>query len=344
MATVSFDYGGKKRELEVPESFFNLPPEQQQATINSMMRGQEEDSSLWDTTKDVAKGVGGGMMTALHQLGRPQSAIAGGLFNIQEERMGLGGNEERSNWDKYVTETLEAMKKGFTYEDEKRMQDLMAQADPEWVKEHPVLSTVLGFGGDVLTDPLNLVGVGLVRNALGGFGAAKKLSDVIGKTSVGAGLANAADNPLLRAFNVYTGDKKKARDAYLRMVDSMRGSQGTFLRQTKIDQKALKQASKDLGVGVDDLERQILREAEGMPEVPEGIVIPDNLTGAARERAIREHKDMEEMFGKFLASEKASLPVLGGEGAFVKGADIDERHITSPPKHEEAQVWWIYRV
>ena len=67
MATVSFDYRGKKRELEVPESFFNLPPEQQQATISSMMRGQEEDSSLWDTTRDVAIGVGGGMMTALHQ-------------------------------------------------------------------------------------------------------------------------------------------------------------------------------------------------------------------------------------------------------------------------------------
>ena len=324
MATVSFDYRGKKRELEVPESFFNLPPEQQQATISSMMRGQEEDSSLWDTTKDVAKGVGGGMMTALHQFGRPQSAIAGGLFDIQKQRMALKTDDEKANWEWNIDQTLKAMKKGFTYEDEKRMQDLMAQADPEWVKENPVLSTVLGFGGDVLTDPLNLVGIGLVRKAVGGFGAARKLSDVIGKTSVGAALANAADNPVLRAFNVYTGDKKKARDAYLKMVDNMRGSQGAFLRETKINQKSLKQASKDLGVGVDDLERQILREAEGMPEVPEGIVIPDNLTGAARERAIRESNDMKEMFGKFLASEKASLPVLGGKDAFVKGADIDD--------------------
>ena len=151
MATVSFDYRGKKRELEVPESFFNLPPEQQQATISSMMRGQEEDSSLWDTTKDVAKGVGGGMMTALHQFGRPQSAIAGGLFDIQKQRMALKTDDEKANWEWNIDQTLKAMKKGFTYEDEKRMQDLMAQADPEWVKENPVLSTVLGFGGDVLT-------------------------------------------------------------------------------------------------------------------------------------------------------------------------------------------------
>ena len=43
MATVSFDYDGKKHELEVPESFFNLPFEQQQATIDSMMRGQKEE-------------------------------------------------------------------------------------------------------------------------------------------------------------------------------------------------------------------------------------------------------------------------------------------------------------
>tara|TARA_R110000824_G_scaffold51932_2_gene144417 strand:- start:128 stop:2914 length:2787 start_codon:yes stop_codon:yes gene_type:complete len=327
MATVSFNYRGKKRELEVPQSFFNLPPEQQKATISSMMGGQkEEEGGLWDATKDVAKGVGGGMATVLRGLGKPQGAVAGGLFDIQKQRMALETDEERANWEWNVDQTLEAMKKGFTYEDEKRMQDLMAQSNPEWVKENPVLSTVLGFGGDVLTDPLNLVGIGLVRKALGGFGAARKLSDVIGKTSVGAALANAADNPVLRAFNVYTGDKKKAREAYLKMVDSMRGSQGTFLRETKINQKSLKQASKDLGVGVDDLERQILREAEGMPDVPEGIVIPDNLTGAARERAVRDAKDMEEMFGSFLAGEKASLPVLGGAGgsAFVKGADIDD--------------------
>ncbi len=77
------------------------------------------------------------MLKALHQLGRPQSAIAGGLFNIQEEVMGKGGDEDRSWWEKYVNETLEGMKEGFTYEDEKRIQDLMAQANPQWVKRTP---------------------------------------------------------------------------------------------------------------------------------------------------------------------------------------------------------------
>ena len=88
MATVSFNYRGKKRELEVPQSFFNLPPEQQKATISSMMGGQkEEEGGLWDATKDVAKGVGGGMATVLRGLGKPQGAVAGGLFDIQKQRM-----------------------------------------------------------------------------------------------------------------------------------------------------------------------------------------------------------------------------------------------------------------
>ena len=115
MATVEFDFGGEVWHADVPESFFALSEEEQLKRLRVMMGGQEEpeDQGIWETAKDVGKTVGGGMLSGLHQLGRPQSAIAGGLYNIQEE-MAMGDDDGRSDWDRYVTETLEGMKKGFT--------------------------------------------------------------------------------------------------------------------------------------------------------------------------------------------------------------------------------------
>ena len=320
MATAAFELGGTTHRVEVPDNFFSLSEDEKRKQLMSLIgRGQEEpeeDRTAWETTKDIGKSVGGGMLTALHQLGRPQSAIAGGLFNIQGGRMGLGGDVERSNWERYVNETLEAMKKGLTYEDEKRMQDLMVQANPEWVKEHPILSTILGFGGDVLTDPL-MYGTRFALLPI------KGIAKLLAKTPVGAAVARTADNPVMRAFNVYTGDKKKARELYVEMLDEIRGSQGVLARGQKVETAALKKASKTLGVSVDDLERQILREAEGEPTINFlEKSIPAGLTGAARAKARQEAGDMKEMFGNFLTDEAADIPIAGG--GVVKGADVQD--------------------
>ena len=306
---------------------------------------ESDEGGFWEGAKDVAGAIGGGTMEVLHQIGRPGSAIIGGAYNIQEELMGKGGDEDRSLWEKYVGETLEGAKKGFTYEDEKRFQDLIAQANPQWVKDHPILSTIAGFAGDVITDPLNLLGVGAVRHALGGFGTAKKLSDAIGKTAAGQKMAEAADNPVLRAFNVYTGDKKVARELYLNMLNKV-GSERVYIqRGAKLEQKELKEAANKLGVTVEDLERQIAREIEGMPTsttigksgapiTKGGLTIPENLTGAARVKAEEEAAQMREMFGDFLSSERADVPIRGvaPEGftgpvqpaGYIKGAEIED--------------------
>jgi len=166
---------------------------------------EETGDGWWETTKDVASDVGGGMLGAVHQLGRLQSGVAGGLFNIQEElMMGDQPEDDRSSWERYVNETIEGMKKGVTYKDEKRFQDLMAQANPEWVASHPILSTVIGFGGDVLTDPLMYIPFGQV--AVG----ARVLGKLIEGTSVGKKLIDVADNPVLRGINVYTGGQEES--------------------------------------------------------------------------------------------------------------------------------------
>ena len=119
-------------------TFLPWEPEKKKKTFlpweaEDVVETQEEETGdgWWETTKDVAedvgeyipepvkdvaKGVGGGMLGAVHQLGRLQSSVAGGLFNIQEEIMkGDQPEDDRSSWERYVNETIEGMKKGGTY-------------------------------------------------------------------------------------------------------------------------------------------------------------------------------------------------------------------------------------
>ena len=267
---------------------------------------------------------GSGVMSALHQLGRPQSAIAGGIHNIVEEyRRPDDPSDDRSLWEKYATETLQDMGKGFTYEDEKRIQDVIALADPEWVKDHPIWSTVLGFAGDVITDPLNLVGVGLLRHGISV--PVKALNKAIAATAPGRALMAAADNPILRAFNVYTGDKKKARDLYVQYLDNVRGAHGKLSRARNVEKKVLKDAASKLGVSVDDLERQIIREAEGGAIDAAARGLPADLKGPALAKAQEEAKGVTKIMEGFLAKEGADVPIAGmGEGARVIAPDIGD--------------------
>ena len=91
MPTVQFKSGGQTHRATVPESFFTLSDEEKRKQLLSLIgvpaetgtpAQEPEGEGIWEAAKDVGKTVGGGMMGALHQLGRPQSAIAGGLYNL----------------------------------------------------------------------------------------------------------------------------------------------------------------------------------------------------------------------------------------------------------------------
>ena len=86
-------------------------PEKKKKKTFDELWSESDDSGdgVWQTTKDVAsagygyipepvqeglEAAGGGMLTTLHQLGRPQSAIAGGLYNIFEERRAQGEDDD----------------------------------------------------------------------------------------------------------------------------------------------------------------------------------------------------------------------------------------------------------
>jgi hypothetical protein len=344
MPQVQFDFDGKKYRADVTEDFFNVPQNQQQQMLfdyvqsNSDIETSYQESlkpeGVVDTAieyagdvvesvadvipqpvKDVAGAIGSGTMEVLHQLGRPASAMVGGIYNIMEELDSEANG--RSDWDRYVNETLEDMKKGFTYEKERHFQDLIARSNPEWVSQHPVLSTIAGIAGDIAVDPLNLLGLGVVRN-LASKGT-QKIGSLIESTEVGKQVIESADNPVFRAFNVYTGDKKKARELYLDLLDKVKGEHAKIVRDQKIESNMLRDSAKQLGISVEDLNRQILREVEGKAIAER---IPADLTGPALEKAKQEAGDMSEMFRGFLTSEKADVPLP--DGSLIKGIDIGD--------------------
>ena len=72
----------EERKKKKKENFFSQFVGDEVAS--EIVPEEEEGEGIWESAKDVGKAIGGGVMTGLHQLGRPQSAVAGGLFNIQE--------------------------------------------------------------------------------------------------------------------------------------------------------------------------------------------------------------------------------------------------------------------
>ena len=125
--------------------------------------------------KSTALKSGSTLLDLLHQLGRPGSAIMAGIKQARDENQRLlfpkidqeraeGGGKIRVAGLPVDRSILEAagkgLKEGFSYEDETRAKDLMNQ---EFVSNHPIQSSVLGFILDVIADPLT-------------FGAAKAVT------------------------------------------------------------------------------------------------------------------------------------------------------------------------
>ena len=134
MPVVEFRHGGQEYTINASEEFLSLSKEEQRRRLLERINAQdaapetpttptmptpptEEGEGIWGATKDVvSKGygaipdpiqtgleaAGGGMMSALHQLGRPQSAVAAGLYSLQQQNEGV----EAENWKADMDQVL----------------------------------------------------------------------------------------------------------------------------------------------------------------------------------------------------------------------------------------------
>jgi len=154
------DNTGTKRTATVPEYFLNLNPEEQKRRLNAALKrkyGTKEKPSIPFGEK--------GLFDWLTLLERPSQALKVGL---KESALGANLFRDLGGVDMTPQEgLLVGMKRGWLGDDEVRTQDFLPD------DMNPIMKGILGFAGDVVTDPLTWSG-GLLGRGLKGFGGAIK--------------------------------------------------------------------------------------------------------------------------------------------------------------------------
>ena len=149
MREIAFAYKGNKFDIKVDDAFSNLPEKEKIFKLERYIEGKYGDKRAHSKKADK------GILDYLALLERPSQAIKVGL-----KESDVGGNVFRAMGGVDLTPEegfFTGLKKGFMGEDEVRTQDFLPD------DMNPVLKGVLGFAGDVATDPLTYMGGSIYR-------------------------------------------------------------------------------------------------------------------------------------------------------------------------------------
>ena len=262
---------------------------------------------LLDYIKTHAAKTGSTLLDVLHQLGRPQSAVMTGVKYGAEEldRMREAGEDPGfkvpifgtglSVHTGIVPQIWEGIKKGFSYEDETRAKDLM---DQDFVKNHRVASSVLGFIFDVITDPLTFgaaklitAPVSLGAKGLVTLGGKSQTLTNIGQRMTASEIAN--------AFNIHIGEAKEIKKMSDAFRDRLKGSHQKAEEFIKLRQLEISNIAEKAGVSIDDLNKAILKDIE-----TGALGTADSATAAISDDAVRIATEDKAMYDELLRMEK----------------------------------------
>ena len=192
MPSIQFDYQGQTYDADVTDNFLRLPEEEQRKRLQA---------GLPSTVGEAEKG--GGFLGLLAKLERPAQALKVGL---KETKLGgdiyeaLGGIDTTPN-EGFLT----GAKRGFFGEEEIRTQDFLDPNLPGWYRG------IVGFAGDVATDPLTYAG-GLIGRTIYGAGRGIRAAT---PPQVARWLQTIKDHDKVqdfsRALNIPLGDSKKVK-------------------------------------------------------------------------------------------------------------------------------------
>ena len=148
MSNLAFSYKGNDFDLDVSPEFLKLPVDEQDMRLVNWIETNYGDKAVAPKTEK-------GLLDYLALLERPAQAIKVGFKESQ-----VGGNlfRELGGVDLTPEEGFgSGFRKGWMGEDEVRTQDFLPD------DMNPILKGVLGFAGDVATDPLTYAGGGVFR-------------------------------------------------------------------------------------------------------------------------------------------------------------------------------------
>ena len=310
--------GGAILEAEEPNVFnqFDMQPEGTLHDFKNVFDRFDSAKEVVDTVSDpfydylksTAANTGSTLFNILHQLGRPQSAVmAGYKYGVEEyERMREEGEDPGVKvpilgggpmgvYSGTFPAILEGIKKGFSYEDETRAKDLFNQ---DFVKDHPVASSVLGFLVDVATDPLTF-GAAKAITVPVGYGA-KGLVKFGGKSERLTAIADKmSTSQIAEMFNLQTGDARKIKELADQLRDKLKGQHQKAEEFIKLRQVELRNVADDANVSIDDLSKAIIEDIERG-----ALGTVDSLTAKISPTAVKIAKEDEQVYKNLLKLEQ----------------------------------------
>ena len=170
----------------------------------------DKDPSAWaDPVKEVVDTAAGAVGHAAYKTGSrlldlispldiPRDALATGVSNLAHDES-----------------FFEGVKEGAATGEQTSTRELLSD---EFREEHPIMSGVAGFVGDVATDPLTWTPAGWISTParLAGQGLRALKATALGRRLETRANSTDVGFNIFEAFNVYTGDKQKAKEIYER--------------------------------------------------------------------------------------------------------------------------------
>jgi hypothetical protein len=216
--------------------------------------------ALPEPVKAPLRSTGNFMLDALDILNRPFQAVATASKQFGQElkpEIKAGAGSEIPALFRAVTKEgaagriASAAKRGFMGEERASAQELLSD---EFRKANPVTSAVIGFGGDVIIDPLKASVVSMP------FKATKEaISAIPGATSIATRLT---DNELFRAINITTGDVDKTRELYNNYRYLRDKAKFEGVQDAKRLNNEIKVLSKQSNIPADELKAKIVHDIE----------------------------------------------------------------------------------
>ena len=259
MPQIKFDYNGQTFEANVTEEFLKRPEENQQTILESQLIGKYDDKIRATGDK--------GFLDYLALLERPAQALKVGL---KESEAGADlfkalGHVDLTPKEGFFT----GLGRGWMGEEEIRTQDFL----PEDM--NPILKGVLGFAGDVATDPLTYfggslaVGIGKGVRAATPRPVAQKLQDfkeyAVQKDIKGYGLPDIG-----RWFNIPIGTSaKKSKGILDQSMKEYRRRDKELATEVARLSDFFRQHAGATGVGV----AQLKRTFRNLMEDPDSVTI-----------------------------------------------------------------------
>ena len=143
MPRIQFDYRGQNFKVNVSDSFLKRDPKEQRKLLETKLIERDRKTKL--APKDDK-----GFLDYLSLLGRPRAA---GMVGLKESKLGSDIYKAFGGVDLTPGEGfIEGARKGWMGEEDIRTQDFLPENMPGFLKG------VVGFAGDVLTDPLTYGG------------------------------------------------------------------------------------------------------------------------------------------------------------------------------------------